>query len=307
VTDPTDPGAPKSTATFPPAALAGLAYLPAETTIAFAVQPGPLSAHAEQTKTDRLPGGEPGTEPFAWAGLPSNTALRFERLGLSFQQIGHVAGGLTLMGDKPLKVVVAVVLREPVADRAAFLKNLKATQTTAASGQVRYNVTLEGLAMTMANPDPRTYLFALDPADLESPARTGPPDAHLSSGLRESMARLSPASFAWAATDTDDWSANPGLKVLAALARRPDLPARLAGVRAAAVGVSLEPQPRLTAAIRAADPDAARTLRERVADAAAGREKVRVGGDGAWVTVEGPPAADAWSGLESLLPKPAGK
>lgn len=300
VTDPTDPGAPKSTATVPPAALAGLAYLPAETTVAFAVQPGPLLARAGRTQAD--PRGE-----FAAVGVPDRALATLDRLGLKPEQIDHAVGGLTLTGDKPLKVVVALVLREPPADRSAFLKNLKATQTTAASGQVRYSVDLGGLAMTMTNPDPRTYLFALDPADLESAARTGSPDSHLSSGLRESMARLSPASFAWAATDDDDWSANQWLKVLAALAKRPDLSARLAGVRAAAVGVSLEPEPRLTAAVRAADADAARKLRGRVADAAAGREKVQVGGEGAWVMIEGPATADAWTGLESLLPKPAGK
>jgi hypothetical protein len=121
------------------------------------------------------------------------------------------------------------------------------------------------------------------------------------------MARLSPASFAWAATDADDWSANPGLKVLAALAKRPDLPARLAGVRAAAVGVSLEPEPRLTAAVRAADADAARALREQVADAAAGREKVQVGGDGAWVTAAAPADKGAGELLQAILPKPVGK
>jgi hypothetical protein len=300
VTDPTNPGAPKSTATVPPAALAGLAHLPAETTIAFAVQPGPLLARAGRTQSD--PRGE-----FAAVGVPDRILATLDRLGLKPEQIDHVAGGVTLAADQPLKMVVALLLREPPADRSALLKTLKATQTTAASGQVRHSVDLGGLAMTMTNPDPRTYLFALDPTDLEAAVRTGPPDAHLSSGLRESMARLSPASFAWAATDADDWSANPGLKVLAALARRPDMPARLTGVRAAAVGVSLEPEPRLTAAVRAADPDAARTLRERVADATAGREKVQVGGDGLWVTVEGPPQTDAWAGLESLLPKPVGK
>jgi hypothetical protein len=161
--------------------------------------------------------------------------------------------------------------------------------------------------MTMTNPDPQTYLFALDEADLEPPARAGAPAAHLPMGLQESLARLSPASFAWAATDADDWSANPALKLPAALVGRPDLPARLAGVRAAAVGVSLEPTPRLTAAVRAAAADAARRLQQRVTDVVAGRDKVQIGGEGAWVTVEGPPEADAWAGLESLLPKPAGK
>ncbi len=298
VTDPADTGPSKPAATVPPAALAGLAYLPPETNIAFAVQPGPVLARAEQTQTDPR-------AAFAGAGVPDRVLATLDRIGLKPEQIHHVAGGLTLAKDRPMKAVVALRLREPLADRTAFLKHLKATQTTAASGQVRYSVDLGGLAMVMTSPDPRTYLFALDPADLEPPARTGPPDAHLPAGLRESLGRLSPASFAWAATDADDWVANPGLKVLAALAKRPDLPARLAGVRALAVSVSLEPEPRLTASIRAADTDAAKMLQERMASAIAGQERLQLGTQDEWVTVEGPPAADAWTHLESLVPKSA--
>ncbi|HVK08850.1 MAG TPA: hypothetical protein VM597_08755, partial [Gemmataceae bacterium] len=270
VTDPTGPDPAKSTATIPPAALAGLAYLPTETNIAFAVQPGPILANAARTNAD--PRGA-----FATVGVPDRVLAALDRLGFKPEQIDHAVGGLTVAGDRSLKVVVALRLREPVADRSAFLKRLQATQTTAASGQTRYSVDV-GWPMVMSNPDPRTYLFALDPTDLEPPVRTGPPDAHLPTGLRESLGQLSPASFAWAATDADDWAANPGLKVLAALAKRPELPARLAGLRAAAVGVSLEPEPRLTAAVRAADPDAVKVLRERAADAAADPVKVRVGG-----------------------------
>jgi hypothetical protein len=95
--------------------------------------------------------------------------------------------------------------------------------------------------------------------------------------------------------------------VLAALAKRPDLPARLAGVRALAVSVSLEPEPRLTASIRAADPDAAKKFQERMASAIAGQDKLQLGIRDEWVAVEGPPAADAWAHLESLLPKSAKK
>ncbi|HET6573914.1 MAG TPA: hypothetical protein VFG68_09960 [Fimbriiglobus sp.] len=299
-TDPTGPGAAKSTATVPPAALAGLAYLPAETTVAFAVQPGPLVAHAGRTQADPR-------AALAASGVPDRVLAALDRLGLKPEQIDHIVGGLTLTGNQPLKVVVVLVLREPLTDRSDFLKRLRAIQTTAASGQVRYGADLGGVAMTMTNPDPRTYLFALDPADLEPPARTGPPGAHLPAGLRESLARLSPASVAWAATDADDWSANPALKVVAALAKRPDLPARLAGVRAVAVGVSLEPELRLTAAVRATSPDAASKLKARVTDTLADRADLQVRSEGAWVTVEGPPAADAWAGLESLLPKPAEK
>jgi len=50
-----------------------------------------------------------------------------------------------------------------------------------------------------------------------------------------------------------------------------------------------------------------KVLRERAADAAADPVKVRVGGEGTWVTVQGPPQADAWAGLEALLPKPIAK
>jgi hypothetical protein len=298
VPEPTDPGAPRPAATIPPAALPGLAYLPAETNIVFAVQPGPLLAYAGRTQTDprRL--------------LPDQLLSLLDRLGLRLDQIDHAAGGLALGGDRPLKGFLVLALRDPPADRSAFLKQLDARQLTTASGQTQYRV--DGgafpLPLLMTNPDPRLYLFGTDEQDLEAaPGRAGRGSDHLPAGLRESIARLSPASFAWAATDTDRWSQNPGVKVLSALAKQPDLPARLAGVWALAVGASLEPEPRLTTAVRADSPNAAEKFQERAVAAAAGKEEVQVGVEGTWVTVDGPPDADAWAGLRAILTNPAGK
>jgi hypothetical protein len=299
-TAPTEPGVPKPAATVPPAALPGLAYLPAETNVAFAVQPGPLLAYAG--RANRTP-----REALAEAGVPDRVLAALDRLGLRPEQIDHACGGLVVAGDNAFpRAFVALLLTEPPDDPAEFRRRLQATQFTAPSGATRYKADLAGLPAEMANPDPRTYLFATDGADLDTAdQRKGRGSGHLPAGLRESLTKLSPASVAWAATDADRWADKPAVKLLAAARKQPDLPARLAEVRAAAVGVSLEPDLRLTAAVRAADPDAAAKLREQAT--AAGGEKVRVGGDGPWVTVEGPPEKDAWAGLQALLPKPAGK
>ncbi len=299
-TAPTDLGGPKPAATVPPAALPGLAYLPADTNVAFAVQPGPVLIHAERANTDPR-------QLLTRAGIPEAVPAALDRLGLSLERIDHVCGGLAVAGDNAIpRVFVALLLREPPDDPAEFRRRLHATQFTAPSGATRFKADLAGLPVEMANPDPRAYLFATAGADLDAAGRrAGRGSEHLPAGLRESLAQLSPASVAWAATDADRWADKPAVKLLAAARKQPDLPARLEAIRAAAVGVSLEPEPILTAAVRTADPDAAAKLRGQAA--AAGREKVRVGGEGPWVAVEGPPEQDAWAWLQALLPKPPGK
>ncbi len=299
-TTPTDAGR-RPAATVPPAAVAGLAYLPPDTNVAFAAQPGPLLAYADRTGSDPR-------QLLTRAGVPDRVFATLDRVGLPLDRIDHVCGGLVLAENSAIpRVFVVLALREPPADPGEFRRQLKATQFTAPSGATRYKADLGGLPVEMSNPDPRTYLFATEGKDLEAAAgRTG--SAHLPAGLRESMGKLSPASFAWAATDSGHWSENPGVKLAAALAKQPDLPARLATVRAAAVGMSLEPDPQLLVAVRAADPDAAAKMRAQAADAAAGKkESLRIGGEGAWVTAEGPPDKDTWARLQVMLPKPAGK
>jgi len=285
----------KPTVTVPPTALAALSYLPADANVVIVAQPGPLLAFAERTQADPK-------QTLAQAGLPDRILAALDRLGVRPEQIDHVAVSLSVTPTDVLpRVFVVLQLNAPLPDRGTFLKQLKAVQMTVASGATRYKTDV-GLPITteMANPDPKTYLFATDGKDLDAgPKARGA--AHLPAGLRESMGHLSPSSCVWVATDAANWSDRPALQAIAALLQRPDVPARLASVRAIALGTSLEPQPKLTTAIRWPDADAAKRFQDQTANALAGKP-VQLGGDGPWVTIEGSPEKDVWGGLLQLLP-----
>ena len=282
-TRPTDPGdnPSKAAVTVPPPAVPGLAYLPADTSVAFAVQPGPLLAYAERTQADPR-------QLLAAAGVPDRVFATLDSAGVPLDRIDHLAGGLVLAADNAFpRVLVALALRQPPADEAAFRKALGAERVTAASGAARDRVNLGGLPAEMVRLDPKTYLFGTDGRDLDPAGKlAGRGSGHLPAGLRESVGKLSPASVAWAATDAGDWSKNPSVQLLARV-RKADWPQRLAGVRAAAVGVSLEPDPKLTLAVRAADAAGASKLAGAFTKAFAGKEPV-IGESGEWASAEVP-------------------
>lgn len=284
--------------TVPPPAVPGLAYLPADSAIAFAVQPGPLVPYAERTKTDPR-------QLLAGFGIPDRIFTTLDTLGVPLDQIDHISGGLVLAADNALpRVVVVFALRKPPANEAAFRKALGARRVTPAGGAVRDQVSVGGLPADMLTLDSRTYLFATHSQDLDS-AMTfrDRGSGHLPSGLRESMGKLSPASVAWVATDAQDWATNPTVKAAALVLKRPELPQRLADVRAAAAGVALEPDPKLTLAMRAATPPTVAKLEGRFTAAFSGKEPmIRTTGD--WVS--GEVAFDpkiGVSGLVDALPK----
>jgi hypothetical protein len=285
---PFDPAPPRNpAATLPPSAVPGLAYLPTDTNIAFALQPGPLLAYAERNHTEPR-------QVVAQAGIPDRAFALLDRLGLKLEQIDHVVGGLAVTGESVLpRVFVVLALREPPASPDDFRKRLSATQFTAPSGATRYKVDLGGLPAEMTHPDAKTYLFATEGKDLESaPGRKG--SEHLPASLRESLTKLSPASFAWAATGAEHWSEKPSVKAAAAILKQPKLSAQLANLRAAAVGLSLEPELRVTLAARTTDGASAEKLRDRAAIALASQPGVLVGSSGDWATVEAKPRPELW-------------
>ena len=300
-TKPTEPAPAdkKPPATIPPASVPGLAYLPGDTSIAFAVQFGPLLAYAERSNTDPR-------QPLTDAGVPAQVFVTLDRLGLTLDQIDQLCGGLVVAGDNPIpRVVVALLLTKPVADESAFLKQLKATQFTAPSGATRYKGVDLGVPIPfeLAKHDAKTYLFATDGKDLDAAVTAaGRGSGHVPLGVKESMARLSPASVAWAATDSTNWADKPLVKVVADLTKQSTLPLRRASVRSVAVGLSLEPEPQATVAVRTAGDEEAAKLRERLTVGL----PATVGRDGLWVTVAGPLGKGQAGWLRDLLPKPPG-
>ena len=122
--------------TWPPPIVPLLRHLPADTGVAFAVQPGPLLAHAKRTDTDPR-------KLLADLGVPDRAFTTLADLGLSLDRIDQLAGGLSLPTDNAVpRFVLAVKLTGPAGD---LLEKLKAERV--ATG--RYRAVLGGLPVRL--------------------------------------------------------------------------------------------------------------------------------------------------------------
>jgi len=272
----------------PPVALAGLGYLPKTVQLVAAVRPGPL-------------GPDPRAK-LAEAGLPSRLLSALDGLGVPLSQVDHVALGVTaLPGNAIPQVVAALVLTAPPANEDAVLKAVGAERVSGGD-HPRYKATVGGFPVHAVRVSPTVYVFATEPKDLDGLEHARPVMAeHLRPPLREAMtSRLSPASFAWAVAVGDDrWTELPSVKLLASILKREDLLTRFAAGRAAAVGLSLEPDPWLRVAVQTADDRAAA---DWVGQQWAGEGTVVETGDG-WATAATPcPLQDVAAKLGRLLP-----
>ncbi len=269
------PTPPTGPVTWPPAAVPLLKHLPPDAGLAFVVQPGPLLAHAKRTDTDPQ-------KLLVDLGMPDRVFTTLADLGLSLDRLDQLAGGLAFPADNAIpRVVLAVKLVGPPGN---LLAKLKAEREKVANGRQRYRAVLGGLPVKLEERD-GVFVFATADADLDRPPATG--SDHLPAGLRDTLGQLSPAAFAWVATDSADWATKPTVQLAATLLKRPDLLERVKLVRAAGAGVSLEPAVRAAAAVRAAGDDKA--LQDRLAAAVAGKD-VLVGGADGWVTLSAQPA-----------------
>src|SRR5262249_30288908 len=126
---------PPAVAATPPAQLAGLGYLPAESNIVFAGQPGPILAYATPPKQDPR-------ELLTRAGVPAQVFGALDQLGLTLQQIDHIAGGAFLpSGPEDFRLAFVLVLRQELANEDEFLKKLKAKP--APGKKDRYTIELD--------------------------------------------------------------------------------------------------------------------------------------------------------------------
>src|SRR5262249_9016671 len=209
-------------AVTPATQLAGLGYLPADTNIAFAVQVGPILAYAERTKQ----------EPRALltgAGVPAAVFNTLTQLGLTLEQIDHIAGG-TSLGDGQLefRLTLVLVLRALLPDDDEFLQKLKARKQP--GSKPRYDVDVGGLPLVLARVAEMVWVFGFDAKkDLEAVDRGGygPGGKQLPSGLAEMLAqRVPPEAAVWLATDDErGWTDKLAVKLLAeAMGRREWLP-----------------------------------------------------------------------------------
>ena len=268
---PTDTGS-QAAATKPPLTLSSLRHLPANSQIVVAIQP---AAFAEYTKRK-------GKSVEIWldeAGTAGKLMEEFRKLNLAPDQIEQLAIALPA---NTIAAAFVLVLRKPLADDTDFRNRLQAKPIT--DKPTHFTVEFFNLPLEMKKVDDTTYRFA---NASESKWLDAPPAAnadHLPQELRDAMGKLSPASFAWVASNTvrPDWGASNEVKILALTNK--DAAAYLKGVQAFAFGLATEPELKMTALVRSSD-----------AKAQAAKFTERLGADKAEITAEGDWASAKWS------------
>jgi hypothetical protein len=263
-------------AVLPPAELEGLGYLPADTNVAFAVQPGAIVAYARRANQD----------PRALviqAGVPAQVLDTFTRAGLTLGQIDHIAGG-TSLGDAvaEIRLTLVLVLRRPLDDPDAFLAALEAKHNP--SDHERYGATFAGLPFVLTRPTPTVCVLGFDAQrDLAATAeRHGPGGTHFRADLARRIATQVPAdAAAWVATSDGQWFEKPAVQLVVGqfLQRKEWLPVMAQG-RAGIAALVLGERPRLWVIVKCVDEEIAARTRRYFASRAGADPKVQHGGEG---------------------------
>lgn len=241
---------------------AGLAYLPADTNVAFVIRFGPLLGYAART-------GLTPDEVLTRMGLPARVWTTLTAVGVSPAQVDHLAGGTVLSdGEVRPRLTLALVLRQPLPDEDDFLRRLKAQKLP--GGKTRYQVEPAGLPMTLARLSPTTWVFGFDAQhDFEAADAGGrdPGGSHLPAGLAEMIRERVPAeAAAWLATNDESWNSKPGVKlVVESLLKRPEWLTPISQGRALMAAVTMAEPPRLRLFVKATDEVLGRRAREAFA------------------------------------------
>jgi len=227
-----------------PAELNGLQYLPSDASLVFVLQPGPVQVFAERAKQE-------SRDVLTRGGIPPQFLDSLARVGLSLEQIDHVAGAANADG---LRLALVLVLRQEM-DEVQFLKRLRVMHLN--GSRDRYSTDIGGVPLTLARVAPTVWVFGFDAKkDLDAVERGGhgPGGRQFAPKLAEMIGRVPPDAAVWIATDEDRWHEKPLVRlVIAEALKRPEWLAVLARGRALVAALSLNEPPRLRLFIAAAD------------------------------------------------------
>lgn len=259
--------------------LIGLGYLPADASLAFAVQPGPVVAYATRMKQD-------SRDLLRKAGLPPQVLDVIAKLGLPLEQIDQITGAVNVDG---LRLALVLVLHRSL-DDDQFLKQLRATRSHGA--KERYTIDAGGLPLTLARVSPTVWVFGFDSKkDLEAVEKDGygPGGKQLSPRLSEQIARVPPDSAAWIAADVDHWAEKPLVRVVfGEVLKKPEWLTALGRTRALLAAISLNDPPRLRLFVTAPDSSTGDRLRASFLARATATEGTSAGGAGELAFIETP-------------------
>lgn len=231
----------------PAVQLSGLGFLPADTNIVFAFQPGPVLAYTARINRDPQ-------DLLLQTGNFARSLDFLTHLGITLSQIDHLVGG-TSLGDGAfmLRLTVVLVLRKPLADEDEFLHKLKAREL---SGKPRYTIDLNGFPLLLARVSPTTWVFGYDDSDFQAVDRGGYPfgGKQFPDGLTRSIVKIPLNAAVWIATDDEQWAEKPGIKLAIGewLKKKEWLPV-LAKGRSALVTMTFDEPPRIRMFIKTID------------------------------------------------------
>ena len=192
---PPEPFTQLPTATTPPRSINGLKYIPKDSQVVVVIQPSALDEYA-------VARGRTADAVFADLGLAADLLKPFADLGLRPQDIHSLVFAAHLDDLRPTLVLT---LRTPPADMGQFRDKLKA------QGHDPAGVELGGFPLVMSEVNDRTFVFALTEKGLTAAATPTAGYDDLTAGMKESIDRVSPSAFAWAATDGKEWAKAPQL------------------------------------------------------------------------------------------------
>ncbi len=223
---------PSPAATWPPATLKGLRYLPPDSQIVIALQISPIVQYGQRN-------GKPPGAVLADMGLPSEVFAGLRKAGVLLEQVDHIILAIGFPESPLPKLSIILFLKQPIYSERQFREVLKFRQNADKLGRATVEIPGLFLPMGMHTIDETTYLFSSDDKTLDRMAEPNHEfdfKKSFGKGLQTSLDSLQLASCAWIITDDLDWADLPALKLAAPLLKQPDLTKRLKGIRSLAVG-----------------------------------------------------------------------
>ncbi len=291
--------------------LAGLGYLPADSNIVFAVRLPPILAYAERT-------GQDPRALLAGAGVPAQVFGTIEQLGLTLQDIDHIAGSTSLGdGEFELRLTVVLVLQSPLADEDEFLQRLKRKSEPGGKPRYRVEVSRVPLPLLLERVSPLVWVFGVDEKDFEAVDHGGYGPGGVQfrdalkradgtqelTGLRKMISEVPPDAAVWLAADDErDWTQKPAVQLLG---QSPDakkwLPVASSG-RGGLFALSFADQPRMKLVVRTADTATADRVRTYFQTRAAETPSATTGGEDTFAFYDAPfDPATGWKTLQQFL------